>query len=254
MKKHLFLTALLGSLSMVSCNNDPVKEDAPPVLLPIKINYESGNEKGKLTYSYDDNNRLTSFIVATNHRKESKLFTYDVKGALKSITLRAEKNFKIEYTISYSTDKVFIEEVVYFGDDYPNSPPSKSFDTITIDSNKNFIEGSNNFGSHNTCSYNEKGNLVKMTDASLDIVYDSENGMFKNVTTDPWVFIYFLRADLGQNFLNYKNNCKQIKINAPSTCDEVNFLISYNKERYPAKIHNYDCFNSVQTIEYSTVN
>lgn len=254
MKKHLFLTALLGGLSMVSCNNDPVKEDAPPVLLPVKINYQSGDEKGKLTYSYDDNNRLTSFKETTNYRRQTKVFTYDEKGVLTSVTENGNRNFKVENTISYSTDKIFIEKVVYFGDDYPDSPPSKRFDTITIDSNKNFIEGSNNFGSRNTCSYNEKGNLVKMTDASLDIVYDSENGMFKNVATDPWVFIYFLRGGLGQNFLNYKNNCKQVKVNRGSLFNELNFLISYNKERYPAKIYNYDYYNSAQTIEYSTGN
>lgn len=247
MKKHLFLTALLGGLSIVSCNNDPVKEDAPPVILPVKITYTERGEKQIVTYKYDSQNRFTSIKSIEGNLWFSTTFTYD-NESLTHITLKENNGYRCDYSISYKENEVFIESSSFFPD-YPNSPPDKSLDTLSINSEKYFITGENGYGGRNTCSYDVNGNIVQIKDINGEMMYDSKNGMYKNVNAEPWVFVYFIRRIFIENFHNYKNNCIKIKAQGNYL---VNYTMIYNNDEYPIKI--YGDNNTLQLIEYSTVN
>ncbi|WLD24574.1 hypothetical protein NU10_04020 [Flavobacterium dauae] len=241
MKKKLFLFVFLGMISILGCNDDNnVQANTLDGIVPLNVTYTNSGESGLISYDYDTKNRITNIEIHTNKRNISILFAYN-NELLVNVNLIENARYKANYDISYSGNKVFIEESSLHLD-YPDNIRQVQ-DTITIDSNKYFVNGSNNMGSKTSCSYDHNSNISKISDVHIEMTYDSKNGMFKNVNNDQWIFVYFLRSFLlGETFLNYNNNCTQIK-------DVRNYKMTYNENNFPIKIH--DSSDNFQVIEYS---
>lgn len=184
--KKLVLIAVMaaGTLAFQSCSSDDGGGAAPnpaDTMVPKSINTGDGND----IFTYDNNRYLTKYTAVDGGDVVTYDFTYSGGKVVKVVEDYAGSNDKFEYNISYPSStsvKIVVKD---------SSDNSQRTDNLNIDANGNL----SNVGGDVASFYEyENGNLVSITiqnAGGLNIAYNSDLAINKNVKTAGWVYTYF---------------------------------------------------------------
>lgn len=182
--KKLVLIAVMaaGTLVFQSCSSDDNGgggSNPADTMVPTIMDHGAD---GKEYFVYDNNNYLTKFTDLDGYTYD---FTYSGGRVTKAVESFVGSNDKVEYIISYPTSttvKIVIKD---------DSDNSEKIDNLNITSNGDL----SNVGGATASFYEyENGNLVNITvqsEGSIEITYNSDLAMNKNVKTAGWVYTYF---------------------------------------------------------------
>jgi len=227
MKISVYLL-LFVIISFSSCKNDDyeIPKSSESEYLPVKINHPDYI----FTFKYDTENRLI----------EMKSVDSEIVSVVTSLTYEGDELISVrekqvssdfestqDYIFTYQNNKVSAK--ISYTDS--NGVEKNDADVITIDEKGDLI----NYDGTDAV-YDVNGNLKKITnsDEEYTFEYDSKNGIFRNVKTQHWIFVYIL----NNHFIYKLNNA--VKINYKDLKKNTTFsqLVSYtyNSAGYPAKI------------------
>src|SRR5690606_14715958 len=189
--KKLVLIAVMaaGTLTLHSCSSDDNGgggTNPADTMVPKTMDHANGT----LYFVYNDNNYLTKYTDADGYIYN---FTYSGGRVTKAVKSSVKSNDEVEYIISYPTSttaKIVIKD---------DSDNSERIDNLNITSNGDL----SNVGGATASFYEyENGNLVNITvqsEGSIEITYNSDLAMNKNVKTAGWVYTYFNIFPLSQS-------------------------------------------------------
>ena len=246
MKKLALFAFTIAGFIFSSCeknDNDTTPQNSDNSYLPVKI-----NDFGDIySFKYEAQNRLiemksgdseTSYILTT--------FTYTANKltAVKEIEVAPDYSGTEDYVFTYQNNKV-TAKVTYTNSSGGNGD---STDVLTIDGNgrlTNYEEGN--------AIYDTKGNLIKIQSPydEYTFEYDTKNGIFKNVKTPQWVFVYVLDS----HFMHIVNNAVKTEykdLEENQTYSQT-MTYNYNAADYPTKMSFVDEDNDTYTatIQYN---
>lgn len=182
--KKLVLIAVMaaGTLAFQSCSSDDGGGAAPnpaDTMVPTLLNYGS---EGKEYFVYNNNKYLTKYTDIDGYTYD---FTYSGDRVTKVVETFVGSDDEVTYTVSYPSStsvKIVVKD---------SSDNSQRTDNLNIDANGNL----SNVGGDVASFYEyENGNLVSITiqnAGSLNIAYNSDLAINKNVKTAGWVYTYF---------------------------------------------------------------
>ncbi len=220
MKKIIFATLLFVGLAFTSCEKDKEEHQSTnAIYLPAKIYGDSG----PVTFKYDDKNRIVEMKEGdSNYTITTTLnYTGDLVTSAKVEEVTPENTYTSDYTFTYQGNNVMIS--------YDDDP--EPVDVFTID-DKGKLTGYEG----GSISYDSAGNIKKVTSPYDEYVfeYDTKNGVFKNVKTPHWLYVYLL----DDYFFYLVNNCVKIdyKDVESSETDTQTITYTYNTDNFPEKI------------------
>ncbi|HLV46152.1 MAG TPA: hypothetical protein VKY32_03835 [Flavobacterium sp.] len=182
--KKLVLIAVMaaGTLAFQSCSSDDGGGAVPnpaDTMVPTLLNYGAD---GKEYFVYNNNKYLTKYTDIDGYTYD---FTYSGDRVTKVVETFVGSDDEVTYTVSYPSStsvKIVVKD---------SSDNSQRTDNLNIDANGNL----SNVGGDVASFYEyENGNLVSITiqnEGSLDIAYNSDLAINKNVKTAGWVYTYF---------------------------------------------------------------
>lgn len=246
MKKLALSAFLLAGFMITSCdktddNTTPQNTDSS--YLPVKIN----DADGIYSFKYDAQNRMiemksgdseTAYILTT--------FTYsgDQLTAVKEKEVAPSYTGTEDYVFTYQNNKVSAK-VTYTNSNGANGSMT---DVFTVDGSGRIT----NYDGTNAV-YDANGNLTKMTNSYEEYTfeYDTKNGIFKNVKTPQWVFVYVL----DDHFMYKVNNPIKVGYKDLEENQTYSQAISYtyNAADYPTKmiVVDEDNDNYTAIIQYN---
>lgn len=246
MKKLALSAFVVAGFMITSCDkndDNTTPQNSDTSYLPVKIN----DADGIYSFKYDAQNRMiemksgdseTAYILTT--------FTYsgDQLTAIKETEVAPGYTGTEDYVFTYQNNKV-TAKVTYTNSSGGNGNMT---DILTIDGNgrlTNYEEGS--------AVYDAKGNLTKIQSPydEYTFEYDTKNGIFKNIKTPQWVFVYVLDA----HFMHIVNNAVKVSYKDLEENQTYSEAISYiyNAADYPTKMIMVDEDNDTYTavIQYN---
>ncbi|WCM41481.1 hypothetical protein MG290_11035 [Flavobacterium sp. CBA20B-1] len=218
MKKIILATLLAGCFTFNSCDKE--KElTTNAVYLPAKIYGDSG----PVTFKYDDKNRIVEMKEGdSNYTITTTLnYTGDLVTSAKVEEITTENTYTTNYMFTYEGGKVLIS--------YNDDP--EPVDVFSIDDKGKLIGYDGG-----SISYDNIGNIKKVTNPYEEYTfeYDTKNGVFKNVKTPQWVYVYLL----DDYFLYMVNNGVKIEYKDLESSENHTQIIdyTYNADHFPEKI------------------
>lgn len=222
MKKIIFATLLFVGFAFTSCDKDKEEQEDQTtnvIYLPSKIYGDSG----PVTFKYDDKNRITEMKQGDSDYTITTTLNYtgDLVTSAKVQEVTTENTYTSDYTFTYQGNNVLIS--------YDNDP--EPVDAFTIDAKGRLIGYDGG-----SITYDTAGNIKKVT-SPYDIYsfeYDTKNGIFKNVKTPHWLYVYLL----DDYFFYLVNNCVKIDFKdlESSETDTQTITYTYNPDNFPEKI------------------
>lgn len=220
MKKIIVATLIFVGFTFTSCEKDKEDEQTTnAIYLPAKIYGDSG----PVTFKYDDKNRIAEMKQGDSDYTITTTLNYtgDLVTSAKVQEITIENTYTSDYTFTYQGNNVMIS--------YDDDP--EPVDTFTIDAKGKLI--GYNGGS---ISYDASGNIKKVInpDDEYTFEYDTKNGVFKNVKTPQWLYVYLL----DDYFFYLVNNCVKIdyKDLESSETNIQTVTYTYNADNFPEKI------------------
>jgi hypothetical protein len=207
------------------------------VFIPVKIVYD------RLTTQFDylpNTSLLKEIRKSTGYRY---VFLYNDQQQLSEYRIYQNDKFSYFAQVARNTEgkitKIvkFDVEPVYQQSYYPRGQYTLEFD------HKNQLSKILDFGAdkkliwEKTLEYDDAGNMTKIsTDEAgiktrADLSYDSKNGIYKNISFMPVVFVLHQDADMlgnGNNILSYSQTL--------NTEDDRLVTYDYNTDNYPSKM------------------
>ncbi|UUV22667.1 hypothetical protein [Paenimyroides aestuarii] len=235
MKKLMLSLLLLAGFAFTSCEKDQEEEaTTTAVYLPEKIYGESG----PVTFNYDSQNRITQVKEGGTHYSITTTINYtgDAVTSAKVEEVTTENTYTTNYSFTYQGNNVMIS----YGDD------TEPTDAFTIDDKGRLItyEGG-------SISYDVAGNIKKVNNPFDEYAfeYDTKNGVFKNVKTPHWLYMYLFE----EHSLYLVNNCVKIdyKDLESSETSIQTIAYAYNSDNFPEKIlfSNEDYYIKVEYLK-----
>jgi len=220
MKKIIFATLLFVGFAFTSCEKDKEEEKTTDAIyLPAKIYGDSG----PVTFKYDNKDRITEVKEGDSDYTITTTFMYDndVLSGAKVQEITTENTYTTNYTFTYQGNEVMVS----FDDE---QEPTTIF---TIDDKGRLIGYDGG-----SILYDTVGNLKNVTnpDDEYTFEYDTKNGVFKNVKTPHWVYVYLL----DDYFFYLVNNCVKIdyKNLESSETNTQTLTYTYNTDNFPQRI------------------
>lgn len=222
MKKIIFATLLFVGFAFTSCDKEKEEQEdqaTNAIYLPSKIYGDSG----PVTFKYDDRNRITEMKQGDSDYTITTTLNYtgDLVTSAKVQELTTDNTYTSDYTFTYQGNNVLIS--------YDNDP--EPVEAFTIDAKGKLIGYDSG-----SISYDTAGNIKKVTSPydEYSFEYDTKNGIFKNVKTPQWLFVYLL----DDYFFYLVNNCVKIdyKDLESSETDTQTITYTYNTDNFPEKI------------------
>jgi len=220
MKKIIFATLIFVGFAFTSCEKD--KEDeltTNAIYLPSKIYGDSG----PVTFKYDDKNRITEMKQGDSDYTITTILNYtgDLVTSAKVEEVTTENTYTSDYTFTYQGNNVLIS--------YDDNP--EPVDAFTIDAKGRLVGYDGG-----SITYDTAGNIEKVTSPydEYSFEYDTKNGIFKNVKTPQWLYVFFL----DDYFFYLVNNCVKIDYKDLESSETNNQTINYtyNTDNFPEKI------------------
>jgi len=220
MKKIIFATLIFVGFAFTSCEKD--KEDeltTNAIYLPAKIYGDSG----PVTFKYDDKNRITEMKQGDSDYTITTILNYtgDLVTSAKVEEVTTENTYTSDYTFTYQGNNVLIS--------YDDNP--EPVDAFTIDAKGRLVGYDGG-----SITYDTAGNIEKVTSPydEYSFEYDTKNGIFKNVKTPQWLYVFFL----DDYFFYLVNNCVKIDYKDLESSETNNQTINYtyNTDNFPEKI------------------
>lgn len=180
----------------------------------------------------------TAYVLTT--------FTYngDQLTAVKETEIAPGYTGTEDYVFTYQNNNV-TAKVTYTNS---NGANGNMTDVLTVDGNGRLM----NYDGTNAV-YDASGNLTKMTNSYEEYTfeYDTKNGIFKNVKTPQWAFVYVL----DDHFMYKANNAVKVTYKDLEENQTYSQAISYtyNAADYPTKMVAVDEDNDAYTatIQYN---
>ncbi len=246
MKKLVLSAFILAGFMITSCeknDDNTIPQTTESSYLPVKIN----DTDGIYSFKYDNQNRLTE-MKSSDSETAYILTTFTYEGdrltAVKEQEVTPGYSGTEDYVFTYQNNKVTVK-VTYTNSSGGNGNMT---DVFTIDGSGRLI---NYDGT--TAVYDANGNLIKMTNSYEEYTfeYDTKNGIFKNVKTPQWVFIYVL----DNHFMHKVNNAVKFGYKDLEENETYSQTVSYiyNAADYPTKMISVDEDNDTYTaiIQYN---
>lgn len=227
MKKNALFVLAIAGITFVSCKDDEIPTEQNSVNLPAKIYGDSG----LVTFKYDNKNRLIE-VKQGDSQTAYVLTTFVYNGdnlASAKVQEFAPDNYNSteDYVFTYQNNQV-VAKITYVSSNGSNGTDN---DVFTIDGNGRLV---NLHGG--TALYDTNGNLIKTQTPNEETtyLYDNKNGIFKNVKTPQWAYIYIL----DEYYTHIVNNA--VKIDYKDLDEDQTFSqaisYEYNKDNYPTKM------------------
>ena len=220
MKKIIFATLIFVGFAFTSCEKDKEDEQTTnAIYLPSKIYGDSG----PVTFKYDDKNRITEMKQGDSDYTITTILNYtgDLVTSAKVEEVTTENTYTSDYTFTYQGNNVLIS--------YDDNP--EPVDAFTIDAKGRLVGYDGG-----SITYDTAGNIEKVTSPydEYSFEYDTKNGIFKNVKTPQWLYVFFL----DDYFFYLVNNCVKIdyKDLESSETDTQTINYTYNADNFPEKI------------------
>lgn len=251
-------------MSFYSCENEPL--EGFDLVIETPTSTSPGNTTGgnsgstdillkKITSTFSGGFSVDSdFFYSGNNLIETVVsdgytdkFIYDNANKIIEIEEYEGVNLDTTYSITYDSNGNIASIATTSGS-------TTTTKTYVTDSNGVVTETSSN-GVDTILYYFSNDNLVKIVDTNgegdYDIIYDSKNGPFKNVSNKKLLSIFY------QSSYSTNNPLSSLNSNAsPQSYDEQETTYTYNSENYPitsASIQRYKSISDPQ--EYTdTVN
>ena len=212
--------------------------------MPVKISHPDYI----FNFKYDTENRLIE-IKTVDSEIVSVVTSLTYKGdkltSVKEKKITPDFESNLDYIFSYQNNKV-TAKLTYTDS---NGDTENETDILEIDEKGHLISYD-----EADAVYDINGNLNKLINSEEEykFEYDTKNGIFRNVKTQHWIFIYILN-----NHYTYKVN-NVVKINYKDLQKNNTFSqpvsYTYNAAAYPTKIIIVDTANNstyTSTIQYN---
>lgn len=213
-----------STFAFTSCEDEKENEQTTnAVYLPSKIYGDSG----PVTFKYDDKNRITEVIEGETGYTITTTFAYNNNelSSAKIQEVTTEYTNTTNYTFTYQNNKVVV-----------NYTYDQDFDDVFTDEFIIDANGKMTYFEEDNIFYDTAGNLTKVTSPNAEhfFEYDTKNGVFKNVKTPHWVYVY-----LFEDYFYYlANNCVKFNSNFLLTneSDTQTITYTYNTDNFPERI------------------
>ncbi|KAA5531913.1 hypothetical protein [Paenimyroides baculatum] len=189
------------------------------IYLPSKIYGDSG----PVTFKYDDKNRITEMKQGDSDYTITTTLNYtgDLVTSAKVEEVTTENTYTSDYTFTYQGNNVLIS--------YDDNP--EPVDAFTIDAKGRLVGYDGG-----SITYDTAGNIKKVTSPydEYSFEYDTKNGVFKNVKTPQWLYV-FLLDDYFFYLVNNSINIDYKDLESSET-DTQTINYTYNTYNFPEKI------------------